>query len=794
VPVATRRLGNLPVELTSFVDRRTESVEITERMSGARLVTLTGVAGVGKTRLALHVAARLRRAFSDGVWLVELAGLHHPALLPHTLVNTLGIHDNAGRDPVALLSEFLAERRLLLVLDNCEHLSEACADLADTVLRAAGGVHILATSRQVLEAAGEHLYQVAPLPAGDWPATDLFVQRAAAVRPGFTVTGDNREHIADICRSLDGIPLAIELAAARLRVLSVRQLAAGLDDRFGGLPNQHTMRTALDWSYELCEPAERVLWARASVFVSGFDLEAAEEVCAGDGIAAAEVLDLVDGLVSKSIVLGERRAGRVRYRMLDTMRRYGWARLGEAGEQERLTRAHAQRYLRFAERAEREWFGPEQARWFQRLAEEHDNLRAALETLGANRVEAALRHDHLRTAAEAVGPDRAEPALRHDNLHTTPKTHDPNRTEPALRLAGALWFHWVFSGRVAEGRLWLEQVLARPGRDTAARAGALWTCALLASQQGDLETTSALATRARDLAARVGDPLTVARSVARLAIVANYRGESARAEVLQAESMAGYIRLGEAAAPYAVMARLTLAAVRLRQGDHAGATELAGACASTCRYRGDQILLANSLNFVAHAEWLAGDFDAAAEHVREALRLRREDTAALNLAQLVELLAWITASAGSATSAAVLLGAANRIWRTYGLERLLAAPFYRDPHQESELLIRRTLDHARFEAGFQRGAAMGVDAIVTLAIEEPATAARRPPPAARRASLLTHREREVADLIAAGLSNRDIAARLLISQRTAESHVEQILRKLGFTSRTQVAAWAARKP
>jgi len=750
--------------MTSFVGRRTETTELAASLARTRLVVVTGVAGVGKSRLALHLADRSRRAFPDGRWWVDLGAVRDPVLLPHTVANTLLAEDYTGQDPVEALVQFLGTRRVLVVLDGCEHLVDACAALVGRLLRSTSGVRFLVTGRQALTVAGEQVYRLEPLPTptGDgtdpdgWHVVQLFTDRAAATVHGFKVTPDNRRYIVEICRRLEGVPLAIELAATLPRVLSVQQIAARFEDRFRLLnvarrrgPARHeSLQAALDWSYELCSDAERAVWARACVFRGGFDLRSARDLCPSPDIGSAMVARLVEGLVAKSIITVDEAAGRRRYRMLDTIREYGRQRLPAYGQLPALEKAHADLFAHEAEVAEQQWFGPGQENWFEWLRDEHDNLRAALDTLSG-------------TAPEA-----------------------------ALRLAATLWFHWVFSGRVAEGRLWLRRVLALPGGPSAARAAALWTCSLVASQQGDLDETTALATEAREMAGRVGDELTVARSVARLAIVANYRGDSAAAEALQAEAQARYAALGVANGPYAIMARLTEVASRLNRGDLA-ATSLAVRCAADCRSRGDRILLANSLNFIAHGRWRAGELRSATKHIRAALRLRRERTAALNLAQLVELQAWITAAGGEAERAAVLLGAADRVWNLYGLQRTRQSAFYTTPHAEARQRCHAALGEARFADAFERGNAMTAEQIVRYVLEDEQRARGAP---VRGAGSLTPRERHVVGLIGKGLANAEIAAELVVSRRTVETHVQNSLRKLSLTSRAEIAAWVNGKP
>ncbi len=326
------RKGNLPAEVTRFVGRRRELSQIRDALERYRLVTLRGVGGVGKTRLAVRMAADVRRSFADGVWLVELSALRNAELLPRTVAACLGLPDQASGDPVDLLADHLADRHLLLILDTCEHLVDACAKLAEALLRAAPRLRILATSREPLDVMGEQALLISPLevphpdaPAAGSDSVTLFVDRADAMMPGFTLTEANQRPVAEVCRGLDGIPLALELAAVRLRTMSIEQIAARLDDRFRLLGtartslNRHqTLSAAVGWSHDLCTPAEQRLWARLSVFPGDFDLEAAEHVCAGDTVAADTLFDTLGRLVEKSIVLCEQ-DGR-RYRMLDTIR------------------------------------------------------------------------------------------------------------------------------------------------------------------------------------------------------------------------------------------------------------------------------------------------------------------------------------------------------------------------------------------------------------------------------------------------------------------------------------------
>lgn len=386
------RAGNLPTAYTTFVGRRRDIAEIRRRLADVRLLTLTGVGGVGKTRLALEVAAAARKGFADGVWLVDLAPVQDPATVAEVTATALGMPDLSARPAVEQLAAYLAERQCLILLDNCEHLVDACAALADALLSAAPGLRVLATSRQTLDLAGEHVFTVAPLSVPD-EAVELLRDRAAAHRPEFDVTDANRAAVTRLCTRLDGLPLAIELAAARLRTLTVDQVTDRLEDRFALLtggsraarPRQRTLRALIDWSYELCTPAERLLWNRLSVFAGGFGLDAAEGVCADaadamvEGISRADVLDLLDRLVAQSVVLITEREGQPRYWLLETIRQYGAEKLAESGEGDRVRVLHRDFHRGLAERIADGWYGPGQEEGLARLRAEHGNLRIALE-------------------------------------------------------------------------------------------------------------------------------------------------------------------------------------------------------------------------------------------------------------------------------------------------------------------------------------------------------------------------------------------------------------------------------
>ncbi len=460
------RPPTLPVSVTSFIGRTRELAEVKQRLSATRLLTLTGPGGCGKTRLALQAATDLADKFVDGVWFVELSTLSDPRLVPYLVATALGVREEPNRPLAVTLVDALHPRRLLLVLDSCEHLIAACAEFSHTLLHGCPQLRILATRREVLGVAGELAWRVPPLASPDpqrllsiedlvqYEAVQLFVERARTALLTFTLTNRNASVVAQVCYRLDGIPLAIELAAARVKVLAVEQIAARLDDRFhlltgGGrmvLPRQQTLQAAMDWSYDLLSEPERRLWHRLSVFAGGWTLEAAEAVCAGVGFDVADVLDRLTSLVDKSLVNVEAPDGEARYRLLETIRQYGLKKLERSGQAAVVRRQHLQWFVGLAERAEAELTGPDQGIWLERLETEYDNLWAVLEW----------------SQTEAQG------------------------AEAGLRLAAALWRFWLVHGHLREGRRWLEAVLAGSRVAwVAARAKALYGAGALAEDQGD---------------------------------------------------------------------------------------------------------------------------------------------------------------------------------------------------------------------------------------------------------------------------------------------------------------------
>ncbi|GLW67144.1 LuxR family transcriptional regulator [Actinomadura rubrobrunea] len=729
-------------------------------LSASRLVTLTGPGGVGKTRLAVRVGATLERAFADGVWLVELADMEKPELLIPTVIETLELRDQSTRPPMDVLTEYLADKRALMILDNCEHLLQECAVLAEALLLAAPDLRILATSRHVLGVAGEQAFPVPTLALSE-PGTDaaaseavqLFTERARAVMPRFSVTDENRTAVESICRRLDGLPLGIELAAVRLRALSVHQVLDRLDDRFrllttgspAALPRHQTLRALIDWSHTLCNDEERTLWARVSVFSGGLDLEAAEAVCAGGDISADEVADLISGLVDKSILVCEEDPTAVRYRLLETIRQYGRERLAASGEAEQVLRRHRDYYRNLASEARDRLFGPDQVRWLTRLQREHANLRAALEFCFTRPGEAAA----------------------------------------GLAMAADLLYHWITSSYLAEGRRWLDRGLAADTGRTEVRARALWADSWLAIIQADVDAATAMLQESEAIGEELGLESVLGYVAVYAGMIAMWRRDVTAAIALYEAAAARHRAAGDPVGLALALIRLSLAYSFL--GDSARAIAFGEEGIAVCETYGEGWHRAYAMMALGIEIWRQGDARRAAAMEQESLRFNRSLDDALGIGMNLEVLAWIAAGEEQFTRAARLLGAVQNVWKSVGAP-LSGYGHLVHFHDECEARTRQALGASAFSSAFQHGARLSHEAALSYALEErPAEAAAAS--GAAEASPLTPRETEIAGLVAQGLSNKDIAATLVIAQRTVEGHIEHIMDKLGFRSRARIASW-----
>jgi non-specific serine/threonine protein kinase len=763
------RAGQLPVEATTFVDRRHEVAEVKRLLAAARLVTLTGIAGSGKTRLAQRVANELRRAFADGARWVDLDALADDVLFDHTIAHVLGVQDHSDRPVFDAVVETIRDRQLLLVLDNCEHLLDRCAAFVAPALREVAGLRVLCTSRQPLGTLGEQVWTVPPLPApvpgqaetaaDRYPAVALFTDRAAAAAPGFRLTGENERAVVEICHRLDGLPLAIELAAAQLRTLPVQQLATGLRDQLhllsarGVTPARHrSLETAFTWSYELCSPAEQALWGRLSVFAESFDLAAAEYVCAGGDPTDGDLVTVLSGLVDKSVLMRDDSAPGMRYALLGTVRQFARDRLRAGGDRQAQARRYRHRdwYLRMVEQFRESWFGADELAWFDRIRAELPNIRSAL-----------------------------------DFCFTT-----PDESAAAAHMIADLAYFWRAAGAPHEGRYWFERALAAEPMGSRSRLRLLPAYAHLLRAQGDHETAAARATECLALAEEFGDPLSAARGRRDLGLALLLDNDVAGSAPLLERAAVELVDLGEPPdGVISTMIGLSMSALFREQVERAH--ELCDQNRARCAEAGDHWWLGQVLHASAYAAQALGDTRQAQRYVAEGLRHRGRFRDTIGIATAVEWLAWIAGLDGDHERAARLLGAADRLWRTVGTTLYDGTQWLRG-HDQCMQQARRVLGDRAFESAFHHGTLLATEELLQYAqgADPPKAAGGRD---LDTAPALTRREREVAGLIAEGLSNKEIAARLVTSRRTAESHVENILRKLGFTSRTQVAAWVAQQ-
>ncbi|MEU4426819.1 LuxR C-terminal-related transcriptional regulator [Actinoplanes sp. NPDC024001] len=768
-----RRQGNLPAELSSFVDRVAERADLKRLLAVSRVVTVTGPAGVGKTRTVLRVAAEVQRAFPDGAWLADLSPLAQPDLVAETVAQTLGLRDQSARPRAESLVEYLESRRLLLVLDNCEHLADSCTQLVAELLRGAPALRVLVTSRQSLAVQGEQVFPLLPLAvpdpervaAGDGvdrepsPAMVLFAERSRAASSSFALTETNQAAVARLCRGLDGIPLAIELAAVRARALPVQQIADLLEGRFadrfalltGGMTGgrHESLRTAVDWSHDLCTRTESLLWARASVFAGDFDLSAAQDVCADDALPASEMLRSVAGLVDKSILLCVEHPTGARYRLLDTLREYGLDMLRNTGDERRLRRRHRDFYLRLAQRFDTDWCGPDQVVWKQRLDREHTNLTSAL--------------DFCLT--------------------------DPAEHQAGLELAAALLFFWNTCGHAREGRHYLDRLLAVEYPPSEALTKALWSAGLLTAMQGDVEAAEMRLGQLRSHAEAHDDTEAAFWITYVTAVCTLFRGDPVRALALAEKAAALHRDRGDPA-PGPLMALGTQCIALAVTGQFDRQIAVTERLTALCRRHGELWMGSYASYMRALAEIDRGDLAAAVRCCRDALRSKRQLEDSVGCAMAVDVLARAAAMLGEAERAARLLGVAHRLWQSVGRPQfgwidLIVA------RGQVEKLARQTAGDTNFDEAYLDGLNLDPAAGIGYALDEPSLHPAELPPQRAGWAPLTQREREVALLVADGLTNQQIADRLMIGRRTANTHVEHILTKLDFASRAQIAAWAA---
>jgi predicted ATPase/DNA-binding CsgD family transcriptional regulator len=729
--------NNLPVLLTSFVGRSSELADVLGLVMSSRLVSVTGAAGCGKTRLALRAARDALSNFPDGVWLVEVSHVNDAAFIGEAVATVLGVREEPYGSIMEALARHLSEMRALVVLDGCEHVVEAAAAMADEMLRRCPGLQLLVTSREALKVGGEAVWRIPSLAPADSDA--LFVERARLVDPNFRVDPEQAAMIDLLCRRLDGIPLAIELAAARVHVMSVQQILERLEDRFrlltGGSrtarPRHQTLRAAIDWSYLHLDEAEGRLFRRLSVFSGNFAVDSVEAVCCDDLIPAADVMELVAHLVDKSLVVAEAAAGRrYRYRLLETLSEYGRERLAESGEADVLWHRHADHFRQLAETAAEE-----------RLAEDQSNLSAALE--------------YLRAGGDPGG----------------------------LRLAVALVGYWDAAGLVTEGRDRLEQLLASVGGEPDVRARALDGAGWLAFRQADMTGARRLFAAARDLLESLGDSAELARTLSNLAIAEIFGGEPELAREHLERSLGVGRRAG---AKRSVAGTLwVLGLVAYFAGDLKEAEDRAVASLGLAEEVGDRKLVAFLEAAIGVLALERGSLVEARRRFGRGLEISVEMGDRMNVALILEALCRLAAGTSSWTLA-LKLGAAAAAMRKQAGARSI--PIWQGTVDAAIEESRRMLGPETATAALEEGRSLGFAVAVDLARS---LTSNQPEPAVPTG--LTRRELEIAVMVAQGMSNRDMADRLVLSQRTVEGHVENIRSKLGFHSRTQIAAWAVER-
>ena len=753
-PLAPARpVDNLPLELSSFIGRERELAEVERLLGGARLITLCGPGGAGKTRLVLAVAKEVIEEFRDGVWLVELAALSDPELVPRAVASVLGVRESPDRLPTEDLVEHLKGLRTLLILDNCEHLVERCADLTDTLLRNCPDLKILATSREPLRVAGESNFMVPSLsvpdpgllpPTGElagYEAVRLFVERARDVDAGFALTGQNAAAVGRLCRKLDGIPLAIELAAARVRVLTVEQISEKLEDPLRLLTTgsrtaaarHQTLRATLEWSYELLSKQERELLGNLSVFAGGWSLEAAEAVGAGSGVEEGRVsygqdsygrvsnppplLDLLSGLVDKSLVVAEADGGgALRYRLLETVRQYATEKLAATGEENSVRQRHAMFFLELAERAEPELSGTEQVAWLDRLEAELSNFRVALGWFNGS----ARGLDHMRLAGSLWrfcylrGYYEEGSRWLEEALAAGDSAPSPARAKAYLG-AGALTFRRCEYER---GREQLEEAVAiyRTLEDDRGVASASHMLGSIAGERGDYPRSEALHEESLALWRRLGDEAGEAQALNYLSYVAWLQEKHERARELGEETLARFRRLGDN--EIIAWALINLGSSALYAGDHLRARTLLGESLALSREVGFMEGVPWSLNQLGVLAYREGDHGLATDLLRESLEGHQELGDRWRAASVLEALAEVMCAQGRLEPAACLFGAARAVREAISVPVPLCE---RADHEEGISTTRAKLGEAAFEAAFSEGQAMSPEQAIEYVPREPAT-------------------------------------------------------------------------
>ncbi len=807
---------NLPAPLSTFIGREHELAEVKQLLSANRLVTLTGAGGSGKTRLSLKAAEESLHEFEHGVWVVELASLTDPVLLPQVVASALNIQEQSVRSLLGFLVDYLSPRQTLLVLDNCEHLITDCAQFVDTILQKCPHLKILTTSREVLGITGEAALAVPPLslpgqqpwtnPASqrdavryyeDFESVQLFMARAQTVDQTFRLTAENGVWVAEICRHLDGMPLAIELAAARVRSLSVQQIAQRLDDRFRLLTSgsrtaparQQTLLATLDWSYTLLSSIEQKILRRLSIFAGGSTLEAAEAVCVDDEIQSVEVLEVLSRLVDKSLVMVDRPGnGETRYRLLETIRQYAHQKLSESVEVDISKDRHLHYFIRWAEKAEPYLTGPKQLQWLELYEAEHDNLRAALQWCNSDDIRAPAG---LRLAAACGRFWRLRGYLSEGRMRlsaalskTGAQAQTITRAWAMTLLANHMYLQSDYPAMrpVAEEALFIWRELGKQGL-----AGAAYTLDLLgelATEEGDYARAIALFQEALDIYKELNDERGMGQINMQFGWAAMRTGNLEQAEVyLQEFRNLAQKMADETSLAFAFSG---LGEVAIRQGKYEGAVSLLEQALELNRERGDKWGTATSLGSLGWVAQRQHDFGRMKAFLDQSLSIRMEISDKGGIAWCLEKLAEAKYEQAQYQDAAKIFGHAESVRTPVGS---VIDPADRLEYTRIISELRTALGEDTFTALWAYGSRMILQEVIDCAMSEPT----RNRTSKEEFGGLTTREREVAALIAQGKSNREIAKAMTVGAKTIETYVTRILNKLGFDSRVQIATWAIEK-
>ena len=799
--------NNVPIQLTQFIGRQREIADVRRLLADTRLLTLIGPAGCGKTRLALRMAQEVNERYPDGAHLVELAPLADPTLLSQTIAIKLDVKEQPGRPPLAGIIDALANKELLLVLDNCEHLLSTCAHLVSALL-AETTISILATSREPLRVPGERLYPVPPLslPPPDqtlddidelsqFDAVQLFVERARAILPPFALTSANATTVATICRQLDGNPLAIEMATARVNVLTAEQIAARLDSRFALLRTadhiiyspHKSLRAAIDWSYELLTPAEQTLLLRLSVFAGGCSLNTAETVCTGRGIEREQILDLLASLVNKSLVTAVTlQRSEARYSLLETIRQYGQEKLKEAGDLSRLKDRHLQCFLELTEEAAAKLTGQHQERWLNWLEDEYDNVRAALSwSLASGSIEAGLRIANALYQFWTIR-DYAEEALTWlERLLAGADEPVPVEVR-AQALCYAVNMAHFRGNHVARKAFGHEIAILADTLSPQDKQALVWTSAAQGFSErleGDHESAFALARQQIQLHRELEDTyeLGVALTISSFVAMSLDKYDEARAMLDE-----GLPLLRDFGNPYRIAMALNFSGDLARcERNYERAQSAYEESVSLLREIDAVRDLASALHNLGHTCLHLGDTERAETLFDESLALHQEQGNRPGMTECLLGFAALAVVTDLPAEGARLLAAAAAIGGRSITSEWAATALEYEHYRE---LARAGVGETAFQEEQAAGQRMSLEQAVDLAetVAQKAAAARQ---VGRQLEQLTPREREVATLIGRAKSNGEIAAELVVGKRTVESHVANIRSKLGFTERAQIVRW-----